>query len=99
MVEDTALTCPHCGRILGNTAQPSPEGEKLKWYFRKPVIIIALCCLGPLALPLVWWRPYTKPAWKIGITVVIGVLTWLSIVATMKSIESIIELYELMQGI
>ena len=67
-----------------------------KWYFRKSFIIIALCCVGPLALPLIWWRPNTKWSWKVGLTIVILVLSWLLFQVTLDSIQKIREYYKLL---
>lgn len=97
-IQDEAIKCRHCGEFLREAARPLPAEEKLKWYFRVPVILIAIGCVGPLALPLVWWRPDTAPAWKVGITVAVLVLSWLSYLALMESIRNLRELYELMNG-
>jgi hypothetical protein len=73
--------------------------EKLPWYFRKSFITIAVCCVGPLALPLIWWRPQTTRAWKIGLTIVILVLSWILFQATMESIRTLKEYYKLLEGL
>jgi len=38
-------------------------------------VVIALLCLGPLALPLVWLNPRYKPATRAIITVIVLVVT------------------------
>ena len=88
-IQEEAIKCKHCGEFLK---------KKLKWYFRTPFIVIAVGCVGPLALPLIWWRPQTTRAWKIGLTIGILVLSWLLFQATLKSIESLKQYYELMSG-
>ena len=98
-IQDEAIKCKHCGEFLDGTARPSVAGKELQWYFRAPFIFIALCCVGPLALPLIWWRPRTPRAWKIGLTVGILVLSWLLFLATLKSIGIMGEYYELMDGL
>lgn len=42
--------------------------EELQWYFRKSFIGLAIFLVGPLALPLIWFRPQTALALKIGVT-------------------------------
>ena len=95
-IQDEAIKCKHCGEFLDEAARPSVAGKKIQWYFRTPFIVIAVCCVGPLALPLIWWRPQTTRAWKIGLTIGILVLSWLLFQASLKSIEILKEFYELM---
>ncbi len=97
-IQDDAIKCRHCGEFLDGTTRPSPEREKLQWYFRTPYIVVAVCCVGPLALPMIWWRPHMTRAWKIGLTVAILVVSWLLIGATMKSIETLKQYYELLNN-
>jgi len=73
--------------------------KKIEWYFRKSFIILALCCVGPLALPLIWLRPQTTRAWKIGLTIGILVLSWILFRTTMESIRTIKEYYKLIEGL
>jgi len=98
-IQDAAIKCKHCGEFLDNAARPRPAIEKIPWYFRKSFIIIAVCTVGPLALPLIWWRPRTHLAWKIGLTIVILVLTWILFRATMASYRTIIEYYKMFDGL
>jgi hypothetical protein len=98
-IQDAAIKCKHCGEFLDAAAPPRSAEEKLPWYFRKSFIIIAVCTVGPLALPLIWWRPKTTRAWKIGLTIGILVLSWFLFKATMESIRTIREYYKLIEGL
>jgi predicted nucleic acid-binding Zn ribbon protein len=96
-IQDDAIKCKHCGEFLDTSIRPRIAEEKLPWYFRKTFIIIAVCSVGPLALPLIWWRPQTTRAWKIGLTIVILVLSWFLFQATMDSIRTLKEYYKLIE--
>jgi len=98
-IQDEAIKCKHCGEFLDKAIRPSLAGKKIQWYFRKTFIVIAVCCVGPLALPLIWWRPQTTRAWKIGLTIGILALSWLLVQATLKSIETLKEYSKLMEGL
>ncbi len=95
-IQDEAIKCRHCGEFLDASSRPPRRDDAVKWYFRKSFIIIAVCTVGPLALPLIWWRPHTTRAWKIGLTIVILVLSWLLYQSTMSSIQTIKEYYKLL---
>ena len=75
---------------------PAPPGQTGPWYFRTANIVLALACIGPLALPMIWFRPKTPVAWKIGLTIAILGLTWLLIAVMRQSIRSILDFYQLM---
>jgi predicted nucleic acid-binding Zn ribbon protein len=98
-IQDEAIKCKHCGEFLDGSTSRRVAQEKLPWYFRKAFIIIALCTVGPLALPLIWWRPQTTLAWKIGLTLGILVLSWFLFQATMESIRTIKKYYKLIDGL
>lgn len=97
-IQDEAIKCKHCGEFLGEAIRPSAAAKKIQWYFRIPFIAFAVCCVGPLALPLIWWRPQTTPVWKIGLTIGILILSWFLFQATLKSIETLKEYYALIYG-
>jgi hypothetical protein len=98
-IQDEAIKCKHCGEFLDSGAGRRLAEKKMPWYFRKAFIIFAVCAVGPLALPLIWWRPQTAWAWKIGLTLGILVLTWFLFQATMESIQTIKEYYKMIDGI
>jgi len=96
-IRNDAIKCKHCGEFLDAVISPSFIKDKTPWYFRKSFIIIALCSVGSLALPLIWWRPQTKRAWKIGLTIGILVLSWILFHATIESLRTIYEYYKLIE--
>jgi len=66
------MVCRVGGRLRLDSCSSIPPDrakEKIQWYFRKSFIIFAVCSVEPLALPLMWWRPQTTRAWKIGLTI------------------------------
>ena len=98
-IQDNAIKCKHCGEFLDASKDPHLADEKIQWYFRKSFIIIAVLCVGPLALPLIWWHPKTTRAWKIGLTIGILVLSWILFQATMESFRTLKEYYKLIEGL
>lgn len=51
----------------------------IKWYLRPVAIVIAILCLGPFALPLVWVSPAFKRWQKAAITAILILITiWLA---------------------
>ncbi|OHB25034.1 MAG: hypothetical protein A2X84_09970 [Desulfuromonadaceae bacterium GWC2_58_13] len=98
-IQDGAIKCKHCGEFLDASRRPALAEEKVPWYFRTSFIVIALCAVGPLALPLIWWRPHTTWARKIGLTAGILVLSWILYLIALESLRSIEEYYKLLEGL
>ncbi len=97
-IQDEAIKCKHCGEFLEGYVPQSTGGNKAPFYFRTSFIVIAFCCVGPLALPLIWWHPRTTRTWKIIWTIVILVLSYLMWVAMQKSLESLKQSYDLINS-
>ncbi|HXX57294.1 MAG TPA: zinc ribbon domain-containing protein [Thermodesulfovibrionales bacterium] len=97
-IQDAAIKCKHCGEFLDESFESDRKEDAVKWYFRKSFIVISLLCVGPLALPLIWWRPNTKRGWKIGLTIVILVLSWILFQVTVESFRKITEYYRLLNA-
>jgi hypothetical protein len=98
-IQDAAIKCKHCGEFLVDAKGFSFVEEKPAWYFRTGFIVFALLSVGPLALPLIWWRPNTSPQWKVGLTVGILALSWVFYLATMESLKAIQEYYLFLESL
>ena len=97
-IQDEAIKCRHRGEFLDFSGKLRFTENRTKWYFSNPCILLALLTVGPLALPLVWFRPGTSRGWKIGLTMGVIALTWILYVTTMDSIRFLKECFQLMQG-
>lgn len=91
-IQDDAVKCRFCGEFLKQSSEP-------KWHFRTPAVVIAMLCLGPVALSLVWLNPRYKRNTKLVITglviaytiLVVALLVYF-VVKYLRFIESISEL-------
>lgn len=98
-IQDQAVKCKHCGEFLTGARGQVAAEPILPWYFRTTFIVFALCSVGPLAMPLIWLRPQTSRAWKIGLTIAVLILSWLLFRVTMVSIRNLQEYYQLLEGL
>ena len=72
-IQQEAIKCRFCGEFL-----QKPASQKAKWYHQTSTVVIALLCLGPLALPLVWFNPRYKITTRIVVTIlVIALSIWI----------------------
>lgn len=74
-IQAEAIKCRFCGEFLDGSSRAGSGPRPKKWYYSNGVIVIALLCLGPLALPLVWINPRYKLVTKAIITVVVIIVT------------------------
>ena len=81
--------CPHCGRRL--------TAPGLSWWFKTPTLVISFLCVGPFMLPLVWLHPRYSAMKKIIVTLIIGAVSFALIMMTVKSLQSVLNYYKMMQ--
>jgi len=74
-IQAQAVKCRYCGEFLDGSSRSDSKHRPKKWYFATPSVVIALLCLGPLALPLVWLNPRYKPVTRVMVTVLVLVIT------------------------
>ena len=86
-IQDEAIKYKHCGEFLDAARAPRKADDALPWYFRTSFVVLAFAAVGPFALPLIWWRPNTSRAWKVGITVVVLVMSWFLYQMTVESLR------------
>ena len=103
-IQDAAIKCKHCGEFLDGAmrhpALPTDPPAKGKWYFNTSSVVIALLCAGPLALPLIWWNPRWDTERKAILTVIVLLLSWLLIIASLEALRTIEDIYtELMRSL
>jgi hypothetical protein len=98
-IQYDAIKCKQCGEFLNSFNTPLSAEQKIQWYFRKSFIVFAASSVGPLALPLIWWRPQTSREWKFGLTIGVIIISWGLFNITMDSIRTIKEYYNLIEGL
>jgi succinate dehydrogenase hydrophobic anchor subunit len=65
-IQDEAIKCRYCNEYLNRAGK-----ARTKWYFRTSVVVIAVLCIGPLALPLVWLNPRYRIITRILATLIV----------------------------
>lgn len=92
-IQDAAIKCKHCGEFLDERATVAQPKEKMPWHFKTSFIVVAICTVGPLALPLIWIRPNTKLIWKMIWTVVVLVIFYCLTMLVIESARNIKAMY------
>ena len=95
-VQAEAVKCRFCNEWFEGDPRAGTEPEKsaapkAKWFFSSHALIVALLCIGPLALPLVWMNPRYKIVTKVVITVAVVALTAVLCRLSMKMYLDVID--------
>lgn len=86
-IQEEALKCKHCGEFLDRKA-------KGVWYYRDSMVLTAFICVGPLALPLVWFNPRYSRATKWVISAIVLVATYFLTLAMNEAFKALMQYYQ-----
>ena len=87
-IQDEAIKCRYCGESL-------IKKEQTKWYFRASSLVIAFLCVGPFALPLLWFNPRFSRKTKIIISVIVIILSYYLGILFADSLKTINSYYKM----
>ena len=74
-IQVEAIKCRYCGEFLDGSRRGIVPPQSKKWYYATPSVVVALLCLGPFALPLVWRNPHYKLLTKAIVTIIVLAVT------------------------
>ena len=89
-IQAEAIKCRYCGEFLIGASRQIPKPRPKKWYFATGTVVLALLCLGPIALPLVWMNPRYKISTRAIVTVIVLVVTVLSLYVVVHAYENLL---------
>lgn len=104
-IREEAIKCRHCGEFLNKKPQVNsqdrlsyPIKAGTKWHYKMPVFVIAFLCVGPFALPLVWFNPDYDKKKKAVITVIAVVVTVILVILTAVALKTVSVYYQQCEG-
>ena len=71
----------------------SEAGKKTNWLWTTRTLVIAILCVGPLALPLLWLNKRYSLMQKLLWTVILAGLTYYTAVFTMELLNKVMDQY------
>lgn len=81
-IQAEAIKCKHCGEFLNKKPQ-------VKWYYRMSVFVVAFLCVGPFALPLVWFHPAYSGRKKWLISIVTLAISVILVILTVNAVTTL----------
>ncbi len=102
-IQEDAIKCKHCGEFLDgrprvSAVQRDADTAGLPWYFKTSTVILAVCTVGPFALPLIIFHPKYSMTKKIVVSVIVLVVSYYLGVVTAKAFQSIMDYYKTVLG-
>jgi hypothetical protein len=101
-IQDEAIKCRHCMEFLDGAerqlAVAAALGNGIPWYCKTSFIILTFVMVPPLALPLVWLHPKLHLAWKLVITIAIGLICWGMYVTFLAFVRQFEEATKMLEG-
>jgi len=90
-IQVEAIKCRYCGEFLDGTSRQVTKPRPKKWYFATGTVVLALLCLGPMALPLVWINPRFNILTRAIVTVIVLVITVLCLYLVVYAYQNLID--------
>ena len=90
-IQAEAIKCRYCGEFLDGTGREVRKPRPKQWYFATGTVVLALLCLGPIALPLVWINPRFKILTRAIVTVIVLGVTILCLYLTVYAYQHLID--------
>ena len=90
-IRDEAIKCRYCGEFLGQV-------KAVPWHFSSTFFVVAVLCVGPLALPLLWVNPHASRRYKVIVSIVVVLVTIVLGVVFSRALASLKEYYGVLSG-